>query len=184
MRKIVLSGGPHSGKTTLLEALKLAYPDSGFLSEPAKAIMIEELIKQKRDKSYAPLLPWNDGTAFNKAVIERYISQEASLSAGITMSFQDRCLIDSLAYCKLNKDNALMEWVKKLIPASDYQVVFFCEQIGGYTDDGGLRQETEDEAYNTQEILRETYKEYDIKFISLPSVSVGKRMDLILKVLN
>ena len=35
MRKIPISGGPHSGKTTLLNALRKEYPAAHFLEEPA-----------------------------------------------------------------------------------------------------------------------------------------------------
>jgi predicted ATPase len=48
MRKLVISGGPHTGKTTLLESLRAEMPDGiHFIPEPASVLIRGELTRQE-----------------------------------------------------------------------------------------------------------------------------------------
>jgi predicted ATPase len=79
----------------------------------------------------------------------------------------------------MNGDSDLSNTVKEKIERANYYLVFFCELVDGYTQDGGVRRETEEEARLKHEILRDTYKEFDLKFVSLPAISVKKRIQII-----
>ena len=57
MRKIPISGGPHTGKTTLFNALRDEFPDAHFLSEPAGIVMDREMKKEQRNRRVLRGLP-------------------------------------------------------------------------------------------------------------------------------
>jgi predicted ATPase len=64
MRKVPISGGPHSGKTTLLEALRGEFENAYFVAKPAERVIIRELTKQAQDAAYTPNVPWFDYSKF------------------------------------------------------------------------------------------------------------------------
>jgi len=47
MHKIPISGGPHTGKTTLFNALRAEFADAYFLAEPASMVMDREMKKEQ-----------------------------------------------------------------------------------------------------------------------------------------
>ncbi len=103
MKKIPISGGPHTGKTTLFEALKKEFPKAYFVPEPAEIVIQRQRDKQKLDSNYKGIFPVTNYQAFMPLVIEESLKLEAIIPLETKIVFQDRCLIDNIGYACLNQ---------------------------------------------------------------------------------
>lgn len=178
MRKIVISGGPHSGKTTIFDALQSDFTDAYFVPEPAETVIRRELGRQALDTSYTPKVPWIDYTAFAPLVVAESIALEEAIPETVDVSFQDRSLIDNIAYRKLNDMEHSVQEVHELAVAANYSLALFCEPVGSYATTQ-IRREVIEEARLTHDYLTEAYDQFPIQVIHLPAVSVKERLQII-----
>ncbi len=141
MEKHVLIGGPHSGKTTMLNILN----KKGYIKvdEAAREISKEEKEKAKKDKDYIPVLPQTNMPLFERYVLDRQAKNERNLESSISKdnnacAFLDRSKVDVLAYCNhysLPDEGGLYQKVDDEIRKSDYNKVFLLDTVPGYTPD-------------------------------------------------
>ena len=178
MRKIPISGGPHSGKTTLLEALGTEFEGAYFVAEPAERVITRELARQTEDPTYTPNVPWLDYSKFGPEVADESVVLEADIPEDTDLVFQDRSLIDTIAYCRLNDFESFIPEVERRIKVARYSLVLFCEPVGMYTATE-VRRETAEEAQRTHDFLAEAYDNSGITVIHLPAVPVPERIDII-----
>jgi len=183
MRKIPISGGPHSGKTTLLEALRGEFDGAYFVAEPAERVISRELAKQVEDPTYTPNVPWLDYSMFGPKVTDESLVLEADIPETADLVFQDRSLIDNLAYCRLNGLESFIPEVERLIKAAKYSLALFCEPVGTYTATK-FRRETAEEAQRTHDFLAEAYDASGITVIHLPAIPVPERVSIIRSVIS
>ena len=181
MHKIVISGGPHAGKTTLWHALKGEYPRATFVPEPATSLMTRERRERAEDPSHRPLDPKRNFSAFAPAVLRESIVLESQISTDADLVFQDRSLVDAIGYFRLNNVETLMSEVERHIAKASYSLVFFCELIDGFTP-GGIRSEKSfDECSIVHERLREAYIESGLPIVYLPAVPVEDRVSMVMR---
>lgn len=178
MRKIPISGGPHSGKTTLLEALRGEFEGAYFVAEPAERVITRELGKQAEDATYTPNVPWIDYSKFGPEVADESVSLEADTPDSADLVFQDRSLIDTIAYCRLNGFDSFIPEVERRIKVARYSLALFCEPVGTYTATE-VRRETAEEAQRTHDFLAEAYDHSGITVIHLPAVPVPERLSIV-----
>ena len=179
MRKIPISGGPHSGKTTLIEALRTEFPDAYFVPEPAETVITRELAKEKLDANYTPVVPWIDYKLFGPVVADESESLEGQIPDGAELVFQDRSLIDTIAYSRLNGFEEFIPEVERRIAVAKYAFALFCEPVGTYTATE-IRRETAEEARMTHDYLAQAYDGSGIQVVHLPAVSVENRLAIVL----
>jgi predicted ATPase len=182
MQKIPISGGPHTGKTTLFNALRTEYPQAYFLEEPAEKVIASELRKVEDSQSYIGIFPWNNYRRFARLAIDQSLELEGSLPADSDPVFQDRSLIDNIGYGKLNGYEDLIPEVQRHIEVANYAFAFFCEPVGDYTATL-IRRETPAEAQRTHAYLSEAYEESGVEVVHLPPVSVEDRLAIIRDIL-
>lgn len=182
MYKIPISGGPHTGKTTLLEALKTEFPAAYFVPEPATEVIEHELGLQVADDSHIPNVPWIDYTKFGPAVADKSDELEALIPAGTKLAFQDRSLIDTIGYARLNDFDSFVPEVQRRVALANYTFALFCEPVGEYAATH-VRHETSDEAFRTHAFLQAAYQESGIRVIGLPAISVAGRIAIIHEVI-
>jgi predicted ATPase len=178
MKKIPISGGPHSGKTTLLEALYSEFDDAYFVAEPAEQVITRELAKQSEDAAYTPNVPWIDYSKFGPEVADESVRLEADIPDDANLVFQDRSLIDTIAYCRLNGFERFIPEVERRIKIAKYSFALFCEPVGTYTATE-VRRETVEEARKTHDFLAEAYDQSGISVIHLLAVPVPERLSLV-----
>lgn len=178
MRKIPISGGPHSGKTTLLEALKSEFPAAYFVPEPAETVITRELAKQSTNPDYAPVVPWIDYSKFGPAVADESELLEADIPTATEIVFQDRSLIDTIGYARLNGFESFIPDVQRRAKLAYYAFALFCEPVGTYTATN-IRRETAEEARRTHDVLAQAYDEFGIPVVHLPAVSVEERVSIV-----
>jgi predicted ATPase len=93
--RVVVTGGPGSGKTTLVEALGRL----GFATVPEAALLVIDAVNAVRGVEGQKAWRKRYRGAFQRAVLERQIKLEAGLPAGAT-AFLDRGRLDGVAYCR------------------------------------------------------------------------------------
>lgn len=170
MRKIPISGGPHTGKTTLLNALKLEYPEACFVEEPAERVIAAELKREEEGQSYQGTFPWNNYPAFARLVVDESLTLEAAIPPDADIVFQDRSLVDNIGYGRLNGYEDLIEEVELHTRLARYAFALFCEPVGTYTQTV-VRRETLEEAQTTHQHLSVAYRESGLSVVHLPAVS-------------
>ena len=169
-KRIVLSGGPGTGKTTLLNELIAA--GHHCFKEISREIIDRE-VKLKSD-----ILPWDNLEAFTSEVIKGRKQQFNMAEDG--MNFYDRSIIDSLAYMRKDKLTIKEEWFNlgKLLRYDE--MVFITppwEEI--YTIDA-QRKESYQTLLALHEVLINSYNEFGYTVQIIPKGSVKERLKFIL----
>ncbi|MFZ1249365.1 MAG: ATP-binding protein [Candidatus Saccharimonadales bacterium] len=181
--KIPISGGPHTGKTTLLNALKARFPEAYFVPEPATNVITRELAIEQANPEYVPCVPWIDYRGFGPLVADESEVLEARIPPEARLAFQDRSLIDTVAYSRLNGFDEFVPEVWQRIALAQYSFALICQPVGTYTANV-VRRETEDEALQTHLAIEHAYRESGIEVIDLPAVDVDTRLEIVAKALG
>ena len=173
--KYVLTGGPGTGKSTLLE--ELARRGYQTVPEAARQIIKEEMPKER------PVLPWTDLSEFQEKVLQRQLDLESKISAGLV--FLDRGLLDSIAYCR-EGDISLPETLKQIVEKERHQRryagIFILDFLPSYVADG-VRREEQEEAEDLHFQIGAVYEELYYQCWHVPVLSPAKRAQFILKYL-
>jgi predicted ATPase len=165
MRKIVLTGGPYTGKTTLFEGLKTAFPDASFIAEPARSVLQE---------STDPNLP-NDPNKFCRACVSWLVASEAALSPDVQLTIQVRSLVDTVAYTRRDNCADSFSDLPDLIRAAAYDLALVCEPVGEYAKTPG-RFEDAAGAVAIHELLVSAYQEFGIATEFIPPLEPAERL--------
>lgn len=164
----VITGGPSSGKTTVLKELAklgyLVYPES------ARVIIDNEMKKGKTIEEIR-----GNEAAFQKEVFKMNLKREKKAPKDQIVFF-DRAIPDSIAYyqiCGLNPKEVLKFCQKKR-----YRKIFFFEQLPFEKD--YARVEDSKTVKNLNKLLKESYKKLGYKVINIPAMPVKERIQKIL----
>ncbi|KKP24192.1 MAG: ATPase-like protein [candidate division TM6 bacterium GW2011_GWF2_28_16] len=166
--KYVITGGPCTGKTTLINYLK----NLGYQTVPeAASILIEQEIKLKKNFPKTHLEP------FHKNLIAKQLELESKIDLS-RATFIDRSIIDTIAYYNFFKLD-LKSQVISLAKNHKYTKIFILDFLDNY-----CKTEIRSEDFNTAKILQSqilnTYKNYGYNPITVPIMPVEKRADFIL----
>ena len=167
-KKYVLTGGPFTGKTTVLDIIKSrGYP---VVPETARMVIEEEQTKGSN------MLPWKDLLQFQEKVVTKQLELELEISG--THVFLDRGVLDSYAYSKVGNVSA---------PTSAYHdahlrytQVFILQLLPGYTQDI-VRKETAEYRELIHQALYDAYKEFGYAPIEVPVLSPKDRVEFMLR---
>ena len=182
MKKIPISGGPGTGKTTLINQIQTVLPNAYIVPEPAEIVITAELALAEKETDYIPAVPWIDYSRFGPKVAAKSEQLESEIPAGTELVLQDRSLIDTIAYCRIEGFETFIPTVLKKIAKANYAFAFFCEPVGVYTSTE-VRHEDREKAQQTHQQLKKAYSESGLEVVELPSVSVEKRLQLLKKVI-
>lgn len=172
-KKYVLTGGPCSGKTTILKEMEKR--NFVCIPESAREIIEAESFKEKG------IFPWNDFIGFQKKVFQLQISKENHLSD--EMIFLDRSIIDSLAYMLAEGyviNNIVLQELIEHTDIGDYDTVFFLEMLPDYKQDLSRREDRE-KAIHISETIYDLYLALGYHVIRIPPLSLMNRLDEIFK---
>lgn len=178
---IVLAGGPNSGKTTTLEAIKKL----GYAVETEQATkIIHEYIEQgialdtlHTDKKA--------GAKFQEAIAERQIYTE-QLHSPDELVFFDRGAFDYLVFSK-QRELPLNDEIVKAVKSRIYGHVFFLGLID--SDFAGTKIEAHLDdlhkvAVEQERIMLETIESLNLPYTKVPVMPLEERVDFILKELS
>jgi predicted ATPase len=164
----VVTGGPGSGKSTLIDALAAAGVATS--AEVGRAIIKEELA------GGGTALPWLDHMAFAERMIGREIAaHEAALATGGTMVL-DRGVPDVIGFLRVS-GLAVPPAIDAAARIYRYNARVFIapwwEDI--FTTDAE-RKQTPEEARATFAVMVETYRDYGYRLVELPRAPVSERV--------
>ncbi len=170
MKKIVLTGGPCSGKTTTIE--ELGKKGFSVLEETAKNIVAE--------RRHIPVTPEESlirqDLIFKKQLLKEIDAEENNDK----FLFLDRSLIDGLGYSILYSGEESIYKYLHIAENMDYHKIFFLELLpftyGGYRSEN----EDEEESKKIQLSIWNLYKRFRHNPIYVPKMSIERRVDFIL----
>lgn len=175
-RFFVLTGGPGSGKTTLIEALR----EKGFATtdEAGRGIIREETQDDGR------ALPWLDRERFAERMFEWELSSYRQAERETGAVFFDRGLPDTLGYLRL-EGLAAPGWMEEQAWRLRYNGRVFVappwKEIFGPDEE---RRQSWEVAVCTYETMIRTYTELGYMLIELPRVPVPERVRFLLETLG
>ena len=170
----ILTGGPGSGKTTVLEALA----QLGYTVVPE----VGRTIIQQQMQTQGKALPWEDKQLFFEHMFEASLVDYQQQSHQLT--FFDRGLLDSLGYASLEQltTNALQ---RKLAKQTQYAstIFIFPPWKAVYQQDTERKQDFS-LAIQTYETMRMTYESFGYQLVEMPCTTVEQRVEFILNYLR
>ncbi|HEY0054651.1 MAG TPA: AAA family ATPase [Pedobacter sp.] len=175
MNKFIITGGPGSGKTSLIEQLELrGYACS---KEASRQLIIEQVAL------VSEALPWLNLSAFADLALERmkvlYCESQNS-----SLTFFDRGIPDIIGYLKFAGRAVAEKYYEALDDCSYNSTAFILppwEEI--YVNDSERWQSFE-ESVQIYEAIKETYGELNFNLIEVPKVPIKDRVTFILNEIN
>jgi predicted ATPase len=166
----VITGGPSTGKTTLLEVL--AAKGYSVVPEAARLIIDEDLAQGLTiEEIRADEKAFQERTLTRKADIESHIGSQA-------LHFFDRGMHDTIAYLRYY-ELPIEPWVAELVDQATYRRIFVLEPLPTYTTDYAR---TEDAGF-TQAITGlfcEAYQAGGLDVLRVPATSIEDRVNFVL----
>lgn len=168
--KYVLTGSPCTGKTTTINF----FHKNGYQTvQEAASILIEEELRSKKNK---PLWETNI-KKFQQNLIRKQIEFESKINP-FEITFVDRGIVDTIAYCKIFKSQPDQNFID-LAETNRYSNIFILDFLKTY-DNNGIRLESQREARKIQAVLIQTYEEFGYKPIVVPADTIKNRFDFII----
>lgn len=171
-RFFVLTGGPGSGKSTLIDALEArGYARS---TEAGRGIIRDQLAIGGR------ALPWDDRLRFADLMLCWEMRSHHLAGAHPGLVFFDRGVPDVMGYLRL-LGQAVPAHVATASRVFRYNAtVFVAPPWSGIFRQDGERRQDFDEAVRTYEALVATYRDCGYALVELPRSSVAQRVEFIL----
>lgn len=169
---IVFTGGPGSGKTTVINELT----SSGYTCSTE----VGRTVIQQQIEMGGAALPWADKTAFRDAMVREEVSNYQRHQSRQRPVFFDRSIIDSYGYSRLEGLDIpcdLTAHCKELAYCRDVFIFPPWEAI--FTNDRERKQDF-GEAVATYDEMAKAYRQFGYRLIEVPKTSVGERVDFIL----
>jgi predicted ATPase len=171
-RFFVLTGGPGSGKTTLIEALKLA----GFATSPEAG----RGIIRHQSAIGGSALPWQDRALFAELMLSWELRSWQAAHDLPGPVFFDRGVPDTLGYCRLI-DLPTPAHAKQAAAKFRYNSrVFIAPPWPDIFTQDSERKQTLDEAERTYCSLANVYTELGYELVRLPLAPVEARLRFVL----
>ena len=175
-RFVVITGGPGSGKTTLIDALEA----TGF----ARTVEAGRAIIQAELAAGGTALPWADREAFAERMLAWEVRSHAAAanraSAGDGRIYFDRGVPDVIGYRRLvglpvpaALDGAArrLRYHRRVFLAPPWPEIF-------HADDE--RRQDFEEAVRTADAMRTVYDDYGYEVVELPRATVAERLAFVL----
>jgi predicted ATPase len=164
----VLTGGPGSGKTTLIEALARA----GVATSPevGRAVIREQLTIGGQ------ALPWADREGFAEAMVGREVAAHQAALASGAVTVLDRGVPDVVGFlrvCRLPVPSPIDVAARTCRYNPRIFIAPFWAEI--FTGDAE-RKQTPEEAEATFAVMVETYRDYGYDLVELPRLPVADRV--------
>ncbi len=182
-KKIVITGGPSTGKTAVINALEAA----GYtcLHEIIRTMTaMEKDSNHEQQFTSNPIVSVADPKAFNQAILEARISQYESIQkTNQKFIFFDRGIPDVLAYMDCFEQSYDNSYTKACLDHR-YGFIFLMPPWKAIHRVDSERFETYDESLKVYQCLHSTYTSLGYQVIEVPKDSIANRVAFILAHIN
>jgi len=167
-RKYILTGGPGTGKSSIILALEK-------LGEYTIRESAEDYIKLRQAQGQPT--PWIESN-FQLEILKLQRQRESRIPREIKRVFIDRGLADGLAYATPGSET--YKEIERAAKQNRYDGIFSIENLGS-TEKNGVRRENNEEALRLGRKLEDIYQTLGYKIIRVPAIGINERTKLILK---
>ncbi len=174
MQRIILTGGPGFGKTTILNLLQIK--GYNIFDEVARIVIKEEL------NLGSDVLPWKNLDAFSKKVLPLQIINHGKALPGL--NFYDRGIPDIAAYQIHGKQSLFKELEEAIAQHRYHEKVFVTPPWAEIYGNDNERKESFEKACDIHFQLTKTYSNFDYLIIEVPQLKPEERVKFILENLN
>ena len=171
VKKLVITGGPSTGKTTLINALALK--NYNCLEEVSRAI-----IQEAQQQGIAQLFLEAPLRFSERLLEERLLQYNTAINSTSKYVFLDRGIPDILAYMDYTK-TAYPAAFCKAAASTPYDMVFLLEPWQAIHTTDGERYESFEQAQDIHKCILNTYKTYNYTPITVPFGTVEERVTFI-----
>jgi predicted ATPase len=188
---VVLTGGPCSGKTTLINTLS----SLGYITYSEQALAL--INKLRDDWGHETFINWKENNIkkFQLMILKAQTKIESSIPTN-KLCFLDRGRLDTLAYFKhanieipKNIEDLALGFSKRSKPAINtfsnphrkYDLIIQCETLNNFQErENTGRSETREESLSISKLLTQTYQEHGYPVITLKEASITDRISYLL----
>ncbi|MNM94410.1 hypothetical protein D3C81_1068130 [compost metagenome] len=176
LRRIVVTGGPGSGKTSLIEALAAA----GHATSPEAG----RAVIRRQQAIDGQALPWRDRGLFAELMLDHELEAHARAETATGAVFFDRGVPDVVGYltlCAL----PVPAHVERAGRDARYDRPVFIAPVWPeiFAQDAERRQDL-DEAQRTFDAMTEVYPRFGYELIELPKAPVADRLSFVMKTIR
>jgi predicted ATPase len=173
MIRIVITGGPSTGKTSLIN--ELANFECTTFPEVAR-ILIKEQLEINSNK-----VPWGDVSGFSKLVLDKQVVDFNEAEKGLNI--YDRGIPDLIGYMNHGKQE-LFNDLKINAKKFKYQFVFILSPWKDIYETDNERRESFEDAIKIYESIKSAYIQLGYTPIEVPKETLNKRASFILNQIN
>jgi predicted ATPase len=177
MKRYVLTGGPSSGKSSLLFGIEKLY-GAAIIHEAA-----EDVIKYSQAMGDAE--PWISED-FQDRVLRLQLQRERHVAKSLPEQvFIDRGIIDGLAYFQIAKRETSFELESAMVnlARNPYDKIFLIENLGNCRTNQ-VRRENLDEALLLERLQEENYLAQGYEVVRIGPAPLGKRIQMLMAELH
>jgi len=180
MTKIIVTGGPCTGKTTMLE--KLSLRGYQILPESARQILAEH---QEQHGDIPDLSNKAVFFEFQEKVLARQEQLESMVQEQSKLYFLDRGALDGLGYVHARGylPGDFLDKVEKQVELANYHYQIFLLDSLPFFHHDGIRRENQALVEEIQYRLEEVYEDFGFEVFRIPFMPVQKRADYLLETL-
>lgn len=164
---VILTGGPGTGKTSILKELK----KDGFscLAEMARKVIA--------DNNEKDITNWVKTHEFNVLVFNKMFARHNQVNNHLAIT--DRSLIDTVAYMNLFDLEVPQLMLERIGRVNYHKRVFIAPLWDEIYANDKERLENKEEALRIENSIKATYKEFGFELLEIPKLSVKERTNWI-----
>tara|TARA_B100000902_G_C27300391_1_gene912427 strand:+ start:108 stop:611 length:504 start_codon:yes stop_codon:yes gene_type:complete len=161
-KKIIISGAPGTGKTTIINELK----NKGYECA-AEINPLHSDIKIRENK-----------LLMSEFLFDQRTKQHDNINKSLV--FYDRSIIDVVAYMKFWKHIYPIKWNSIIQESNYFKSVFYTPLWQEIYITNKYRKETYQEAQKIDIVLQETFSSFNYKIIHIPKLKISERVQFII----